>query len=128
MSVNNPRKAEMMENDPDLAKGASDVPAAFPCRDMVDVRREIDRVDRLIVALIAERQNYIEQAGRIKSSRDTVRDMARVEDVVAKVTTEAKRNGALPELVETVYRTMMEYCINYEFNVFDAKAALSKAK
>lgn len=92
---------------------------AVPCKDMTDVRREIDRVDRAIVALIAERQNYIEQAGFIKQSRDTVRDQDRVEDVIAKVCAAARREGADPDLVETVYRTMVEWCINYEFTVFD---------
>ncbi len=93
---------------------------AAACRNMADVRREIDRVDREIVALIAERQNYIEQAGRIKASRDTVRDDARVEDVIAKVRAAAVREGAQPELAETVYRAMVEWCIRYEFTVFDA--------
>ena len=87
---------------------------------MGDVRREIDRVDRAIVRLVAERQNYIEQAGRIKQSRDTVRDNDRVEDVVAKVRNAAHSEGANPDLVEEVYRTMIEWCINYEFTVFDS--------
>ncbi|RMF11233.1 MAG: chorismate mutase [Alphaproteobacteria bacterium] len=89
---------------------------------MTDVRREIDRVDRAIVALVAERQNYIEQAGRIKTGRDTVRDPARIEDVIAKVRAAAAREGAHPDLLETVYRAMVEWCIKYEFTVFDAWA------
>ncbi len=92
---------------------------AYNCADMKDVRREIDRVDRHIVSLIAERQNYIEQAGRIKASRDTVRDEARVEDVVAKVRAAARESGANPDLIESVYRTMIEWSINYEFTVYD---------
>lgn len=104
-------------------KDAGDESPVAPatCHSMVDVRREIDRVDRLIVRLIAERQNYIEQAGCIKQSRDAVRDVARVEDVVEKVVHQAGLEGANPALVETVYRTMIEWCINYEFTIFDKK-------
>lgn len=91
------------------------------CASMIDVRREIDRVDREIVTLIAERQSYIEQAGHIKATRDTVRDTPRVEDVVAKAKAKATSVGAHPDLIETVYRTMIEWCIRYEFTVFDAK-------
>lgn len=105
-----------METEPLEQRGAD---SAVPCKDMGDVRREIDRVDRAIVKLIAERQNYIEQAGHIKQSRDTVRDNARVEDVVAKVRQECERQGANPDLLEELYRTMIEWCINYEFKVFD---------
>nr|WP_279347195.1 chorismate mutase [Govania unica] len=88
---------------------------------MIDVRREIDRIDRAMVTLIAERENYIQQAGHIKQSRDTVRDEARIQDVLDKVTVTAQATGANPDLVTTVYRTMMEWCIAYEFTVFDAK-------
>jgi len=106
-----------METEPLEQTGAD---SAVTCKDMSDVRREIDRVDRAIVKLIAERQNYIEQAGHIKQSRDTVRDNDRVEDVVAKVRRECERQGANPDLLEELYRTMIEWCINYEFTVFDA--------
>lgn len=59
------------------------------CRTMTEVRREIDRIDRALVALLAERQKYVEQAGRIKADRAAVYDKARVEDVVRKVLAEA---------------------------------------
>ncbi|MDA5193780.1 chorismate mutase [Govanella unica] len=96
-------------------------PQAVACETMIDVRREIDRIDRAMVTLIAERENYIQQAGHIKQSRDTVRDEARIQDVLDKVTVTAQATGANPDLVTTVYRTMMEWCIAYEFTVFDAK-------
>ncbi|WP_293206888.1 chorismate mutase, partial [Parvibaculum sp.] len=47
---------------------------------MPEVRREIDRIDRQLVKLLAERQGYIEQAGAIKGERTAVRDNARIED------------------------------------------------
>ncbi|MHA7872936.1 MAG: chorismate mutase, partial [Hyphococcus sp.] len=37
---------------------------------MAEVRAEIDRLDRVLVALLAERQRYIEAAGRIKGRRE----------------------------------------------------------
>lgn len=88
---------------------------------MAEVRREIDRLDRAIVTLIAEREAYIVQAGRIKETRQAVRDEARIRDVLDKVTARALETGANPDLVTTVYRTMMEWCIAYEFTVFDAR-------
>ncbi|MBO6634374.1 MAG: chorismate mutase, partial [Parvibaculum sp.] len=50
------------------------------CNTMPEVRREIDRIDRQLVKLLAERQGYIEQAGAIKGERTAVRDNARIED------------------------------------------------
>ncbi|MAU41972.1 MAG: chorismate mutase [Kordiimonas sp.] len=90
---------------------------------MQEVRKEIDKLDQKIVELISIRQGYIEQAGHIKADRQAVRDPERVEDVVHKAKQHAQKVGASPELVETIYRPMIEWCINYEFTVYDDKEA-----
>jgi len=93
------------------------------CRSMTDIRREIDRVDRALVALMAERQGYIGRAAEIKAERGTVRDEARIADVVAKVIAEAGRAGLDPSIAEPVWRELIERSIAYEFKAFDKKAA-----
>lgn len=89
------------------------------CQSMDELRAEIDLLDRNIVDMLSIRKSYMEQAADIKQSRDTVRDNDRVEEVVAKVTAHAIKNGADPELVSGIYRTMIEWSINYEFGKFD---------
>ena len=93
---------------------------AVKCETMTDVRREIDRLDRELVTLLAERQNYIEQAGRIKASRDKVRDVPRIEDVIAKVLAAAKEAGLSPAMAEPVWRLLIEKSIEHEYVEFDA--------
>lgn len=90
------------------------------CQTMTDVRYEVDRLDRALVKLIAERQSYMDAAARIKGDRDTVRDPARIEDVVSKVLAEAKRQGLSASIAEPVWRTMIEQCIQHEFRIWDA--------
>ncbi len=92
---------------------------ADACTDMADVRYEIDRLDRILVQLLAERQTYIEAAGRIKRERGTVRDEARIEDVVAKVLASARREGLSPDIAEPVWRLLIDRCIAHEFLIFD---------
>ena len=89
------------------------------CQSMAELRAEIDLLDRNIVDMLSIRKTYMEQAADIKQSRDTVRDNDRVEEVVAKVTAHAIKCGADPELVSGLYRTMIEWSINYEFGKFD---------
>lgn len=89
------------------------------CETMAHVRQEVDRLDRALVRLIAERQSYMDAAARIKGNRDTVRDPARIEEVVSKVLTEAKKLGLSPAIAEPVWRTMIERCIAHEFDVWD---------
>ena len=86
---------------------------------MADVRYEIDRIDRLLVEILAERQSFMDAAARIKPRRDQVRDEARIEDVIAKVLAECPKHGLAPEIAEPVWRLLIERCIAYEFDVFD---------
>ncbi|HEY2034376.1 MAG TPA: chorismate mutase [Rhizomicrobium sp.] len=92
------------------------------CLDMLGVRGQIDRLDRILVGLLAERQGYIERAAQIKQDRNVVHDDARIEDVVAKVLAEAKRVGLSGAIAEPVWRTLIARCIAHEFETFDEKA------
>lgn len=96
-----------------------DRPAPADCTTMAEVRQGVDALDRQLVALLAERQRYMDAAARIKQDRDAVRDNARVEDVVAKVKAEARKAGLSEAIAEPVWRTLIEGCIAYEFEVWD---------
>ncbi len=89
------------------------------CETMADVRREVDRLDRELVALLTERQAMMNEAGRIKASRDLVRDEDRIEQVVANVLHESKKTGLSPAIAEPVWRLLIEKSIEHEFGVFD---------
>jgi len=89
------------------------------CSKMSEIRYEIDRLDRVLVKIIKERQDYMDAAARIKDSRSVVRDQARVEDVVRKVLTSAARYGLSTSIAEPVWRTMIEQCIAYELEAWD---------
>lgn len=86
---------------------------------MTDVRAEIDRIDRALVRLMAERQTFMEAAARIKGDRTIVHDRARIEDVVAKVLKAAEAEGLSLSIAEPVWRTMIDRSIAYEFEAFD---------
>jgi isochorismate pyruvate lyase len=90
------------------------------CHDMPDIRREIDRIDRILVRLLAERLTYIQRAGHIKKDRALVRDEARIADVLAKVRTACEREGFPFAIAEPVWRALMDGCIAHEFDVFDS--------
>ncbi len=91
---------------------------AADCVLMDEVRAEIDRIDRQLVRLIAERQSYIEAAARIKDRESEVRLEWRIEDVVAKVLVAADREGLSRRIAEPVWRELIERCIEHEHEVF----------
>ena len=86
---------------------------------MADVRHEVDRIDRLLVALLVERQSFMDAAARIKGSRHSVLDRPRIEDVVSKVKAAAGQQGLSAAIAEPVWRTLIDRCIAYEFESFD---------
>lgn len=85
---------------------------------MADVRAGIDRLDRALVGLIAERQRYIEAAARIKEREDEVRLQWRIDDVLEKVKTAAAREGLDWSIAEPVWRELMDRCIAHEGKVW----------
>ena len=91
------------------------------CKTMTELRAEIDRLDRDLVALLTRRQRYIARAAEIKTDREAVRDEARIEDVVSKVLAEARKTGLNPAIAEPVWRLLVDRSIAYEFEEFDAK-------
>jgi isochorismate pyruvate lyase len=89
---------------------------------MAEVRTEIDALDRAIVALLADRMHYIDEAARIKQSRDEVRDEARIADVLKKVEAAAAALGADRGVIVGAYRTLIEQSIEYELRLFDLQS------
>ena len=87
---------------------------AEECRDMGDVRAEIDRLDRQLVALIAERTRYIEAAARIKPSADDVRVEWRIQDVLDKVAVSAGQSDLPIEIALPVWKELVERSIAHE--------------
>ena len=86
---------------------------------MAEVRQGVDALDRALVALLAERQRYMDAAARIKPDRDAVHDDARIEDVVAKVLAAARDAGLSPDIAEPVWRLLIDRCIAYEYDSWD---------
>lgn len=88
------------------------------CKTMVEVRAEIDRLDDALVPLLVARCGYMTEAARIKQQPGEVRDMARVEAIVQRVRAGAEREGGDADLIEAIYRALMEASIRHEQREF----------
>lgn len=88
------------------------------CDDMAEVRAEVDALDSALVPLLVTRCGYMAEAARIKQDAAEVRDMARVEAIVRRVRRMAEREGGNADLLETIYRALMEACIAHEAREF----------
>ena len=88
------------------------------CTTMDDVRRHIDALDDVLVPLLVTRGGYMTQAARIKQGAEQVRDEARIEAIVARVRERATAEGGDADVIEAIYRSLMEVCIAYEHREF----------
>jgi isochorismate pyruvate lyase len=85
------------------------------CRDMTEVRAEIDRIDAALVDLVAERFGYVERAWQLKLEAGHEANVPwRNQQVVDKVRARAADKGVPPDLCEALWRQMIGWFIQYE--------------
>jgi len=97
----------------------SPVPAD-QCRDMQQVRRGVDTLDRALIELLAERFSYMDAAARIKQDRSAVRDEARKSQVIVNAARLAEQAGLPEGLANELWETLVEASIAYELGKWDA--------
>jgi len=90
------------------------MPKAVKCHTLQDVRDNIDRLDEVIVGLLAERIDYVLQAAQFKETRGDVRIPSRIEFIVDRVRIFAEENGMDSDMAESIFRHIMEESIARE--------------
>lgn len=88
------------------------------CRSIDEVRSHIDRIDAQIVPLLAERSRYVEQAARFKTDRHAILVPERIEQIILHVRHLAMEDGADPDLMEKIYRSMLDAFVLHEAKVW----------
>jgi isochorismate pyruvate lyase len=89
----------------------------WECADMSQVRDEIDRIDAVMVDLIAERFGYVERAWQLKKNPSDAHVPWRIQQVIDKVKARAVERGMPPEMIELVsaqWRNMIGWFVQYE--------------
>jgi isochorismate pyruvate lyase len=85
------------------------------CRDLSEIRVEIDRIDNGLVDCIAERLGYVERAWQLKLElRQEANVPWRNQQVIDKVRARALEKGVPPDLCEALWRQMIGWFIQYE--------------
>ena len=81
------------------------------CGTLEEVRAEIDRIDRAIVALIAERAGYVHAAARFKTNEAAVHAPERQASMYRARREWAEAADLDPDVVEKLYRDLVAYFI-----------------
>lgn len=91
------------------------------CQSKDDVRAEIDRIDRNLLALFAERHRYVTRMAQIKTDPHEARDPVRIEAMIAKVRERSLALDLDEDQAELVWRTLIDWNINYEKGIIAAR-------
>ncbi|MEP2718147.1 chorismate mutase [Pseudophaeobacter sp.] len=91
---------------------------ARDCADMAELRRQIDDLDQMLVELLATRAGYIDRAVELKSQNGwPARIPARVDEVIENARAKADEAGLDPDLIEGLWRQLVEWSIAREARV-----------
>jgi len=84
------------------------------CISMSDIRGEIDYLDESIIKLIGIRYEYVMEASKYKTSESNVRAPERFEELLIQRRGWAVKEGLNPDVIEKLYRGLINYFIDEE--------------
>jgi len=90
------------------------MPKPVDCKTKEDIRSEIDRLDKQLVGLLAERFGYVRRMAELKSNPDEAFVQHRIDEVLDRVSSEAVAAGLDGELVREIWRRLIDWNVDYE--------------
>lgn len=95
------------------------------CSSMEDIRTEIDKMDREIIAILGKRFEYVKAAAKFKTSQTSVRAPERFNSMLAQRRVWASSEGLSPDAIEKMYRDLVNHFIKEEMSQWQAESAKS---
>ena len=86
-----------------------------------EIRQEIDEVDHAIISLIRKRFSFIREIIRYKKDIDEVYAKKRYHEVISERRKFATDNNLNPDLIESIYRILMDYSIKQQLELLKNK-------
>lgn len=91
------------------------------CENKQEIRAEIDRIDRALIALLSERFAYVRRMAELKQEPGEAFVRHRVDDVLDKVAAEARAAGLDGALVRTMWQALIDWNVEYERRTIAAR-------
>lgn len=91
------------------------------CANIHEVREEIDIIDREVIEALSKRFQYVVAAARFKTSEASVRAPDRFHAMLQQRREWAKESGLNPDVVENLYRDLVNYYIEEELKHYKSE-------
>lgn len=88
------------------------------CENIEEIRQCLDELDFQIIELLGKRLNYINEIVKFKIDEEDIVANARQREVIDLRRKLAENNNLDPDLIEKLYRTLIEFNIKKELKLF----------
>jgi isochorismate pyruvate lyase len=88
------------------------------CKSVEEIRECLDELDLQIIELLAERQDYINEIVKFKIDEEDIIANVRQQEVINLRRKWAEINKLDPDLIEDLYKTLIQFNIQKELNIF----------
>lgn len=89
------------------------------CKNISEIRQQIDRIDAEIIQLLGERFGYIKEIVKYKPDKESIVAKERYETVISQRRKWAEEYGFSPDLAEELFKTLVDYNIQKELELFE---------
>jgi isochorismate pyruvate lyase len=96
------------------------------CTNIDEIREGIDCIDKQIVSLLGERLQYIQAIVQFKRDEEDVLAHKRYKEVLKARREWALNSGLDPEVIENMYKTLMQYFIEVQKKALQQKLEAQK--
>jgi isochorismate pyruvate lyase len=89
------------------------------CKNIDEIRNEIDVIDKQIIDLIGTRYSYVKEIVKYKSNSEDVKAQKRYDEVFVNRRKWAEQNGVSPDVVEQIYKVLLHYFIDEQMKLIN---------
>lgn len=91
------------------------------CSNIEEIRQEIDAIDKEVIAAFGRRFAYVKAAAKFKTSETSVKAPDRFNSMLQERRAWAEEAGLNPEVIEKLYRDLVNYFIDEEMKHWQNK-------
>ncbi|MBD1891088.1 isochorismate lyase [Coleofasciculus sp. FACHB-SPT9] len=92
------------------------------CSNIEEIRQEIDKIDRQIIAAFGKRFEYVKAAAKFKTNETSVKAPERVQSMLQQRRLWAEEQGLNPDVIEKLYQDLINYFMNEELKHWQSKS------
>lgn len=92
------------------------------CSNIQEIRQEIDKIDRQIIAAFGKRFEYVKAAAKFKTSETSVKALERVQSMLQQRRLWAEEQGLSPDVIEKLYQDLVNFFMAEELKHWQSKS------